>query len=59
MSDARIVIGEEEVKPGQRKTIYLPMPKLYDWTPISLPIYVICGKEEGPSLWITAAIHGD
>ena len=45
--------------PGQRKTVLLPMPKLYDWTPISLPIHVICGKEEGPSLCITAAIHGD
>ncbi|KTD11873.1 succinylglutamate desuccinylase / aspartoacylase family protein [Legionella gratiana] len=59
MSKASLMIGDEKIKPGQRKTILLPMPKLYDWTPISLPIHVINGPEEGPSLCITAAIHGD
>lgn len=59
MSKASVIIGDEKIKPGQRKTILLPMPKLYDWTPISLPIHVINGPEEGPSLCITAAIHGD
>ncbi|KTD57199.1 succinylglutamate desuccinylase / aspartoacylase family protein [Legionella sainthelensi] len=59
MSKASIMIGDEKIKPGQRKTILLPMPKLYDWTPICLPIHVINGPEEGPTLCITAAIHGD
>ena len=59
MSKASIVIGDEKIKPGERKTVFLPMPKLYDWTPMSLPIHVINGLEEGPSLCITAAIHGD
>ena len=59
MSKARIVIGEDKIKPGERKTIFFPMPKLYDWTPMSLPIHVICGAEDGPTLCITAAIHGD
>jgi predicted deacylase len=59
MTKARIIIGDEKIKPGERKTILLPLPKLYDWTPMSLPIHVICGLEDGPSLCITAAIHGD
>ncbi|MGL5741270.1 MAG: succinylglutamate desuccinylase/aspartoacylase family protein [Legionella sp.] len=59
MSKASIIIGDEKIKPGQRKTVLLPMPKLYDGTTISLPIHVICGKEEGHSLCITVAIHGD
>lgn len=59
MNQTRIVIGDEKIKSGQRKTVFLPMPKLYDWTPMSLPIHVISGKEEGPTLCITAAIHGD
>ncbi|KTD00542.1 M14 family metallopeptidase [Fluoribacter gormanii] len=58
-SKAPVVIGDVKIKPGYRKTVLLPMPKLYDWTPISLPIHVINGVEEGPSLCITAAIHGD
>ncbi|MBI2785318.1 MAG: succinylglutamate desuccinylase/aspartoacylase family protein [Legionella longbeachae] len=59
MSKNCIVIGNEQIQPGERKTIFLPMPKLYDWTPISLPIHVISGIEEGPSLCLTAALHGD
>ncbi|CAM4509317.1 MAG: hypothetical protein LEGION0403_FIIPPAGN_00646 [Legionella sp.] len=59
MSKANIVIGNEQIKPGQQKTVFLPLPKLYDWTPMSLPIHVINGVEEGPALCVTAAIHGD
>lgn len=28
-------------------------------TPVSLPVIVLHGKIEGPSMWLTAAIHGD
>ncbi|CEG55561.1 succinylglutamate desuccinylase/aspartoacylase family protein [Legionella fallonii] len=59
MSKQSIIIGDEKVRAGTHKTIFLPMPKLYDWTPISLPIHVINGPEEGPTLCITAAVHGD
>ena len=59
MSKVNIVIGNEQIKPGQQKTVFLPLPKLYDWTPMSLPIHVINGVEEGPALCVTAAIHGD
>lgn len=59
MSKRSIIIGDEKVRAGTHKTIFLPMPKLYDWTPISLPIHVINGPEEGPTLCITAAVHGD
>lgn len=59
MSKECIIIGNEIVRPGERRTILLSMPKLYDWTPVSLPIHVINGLEEGASLCVTAAIHGD
>lgn len=54
-----IVINNTVVKAGQRKTILLPMPKLYDCTPISMPVHIIRGKRAGPVLLVTAAIHGD
>jgi len=54
-----MVVCDQKIKPGEHKTIFLPMPKLYDWTPMTLPIHVICGLKEGPTLCITAAIHGD
>jgi uncharacterized protein len=59
MSRPRIVIGEEKVTPGHRKTIFYPMPKLYDCTPMYLPIHVLCGHKKGPTLLITSTIHGD
>ena len=43
-----IIINEEVVKPGERTTIMLPMPKLYDWTPMSMPVHVINGEKSGP-----------
>lgn len=59
MRRARIVIGRDKIRPGEQKTIFLSMPNLYDWTPMTLPIHVICGEEKGPTLCLTAAIHGD
>lgn len=54
-----MVINGTEILPGQRTTVMLPMPKLYDWTPLTMPVHVIRGKVSGPILVITAAIHGD
>lgn len=59
MSRKHIMLDGEKIKPGSSKIIYLPMPKLYDGTPVMLPIHVISGHEDGPTLCITAAIHGD
>lgn len=59
MDPTTITINNREIKPGERSTIMLPMPKLYDWTPLSMPVHVINGKKSGPILCITGAIHGD
>ncbi len=47
------------ILPGERKSIMIPMPKLYDCTPMNMPVEVIKGKENGPVLCVTASIHGD
>ena len=52
-------INGEEIKPGEKKCVFLPMPKLYDCTPLSMPVHVFHGKKPGPVLSITSAIHGD
>lgn len=51
--------GHELVGPGERKRINLEVATLYDYTKINIPIEVIRGREEGPTLFISAAIHGD
>jgi len=54
-----ITIAGEEILPGQEKTIMLSMPRLYDWTPLAMPVHVIRGKLDGPTVCLTAAVHGD
>lgn len=47
-----------KIQKGTNVTINLELPKLYH-SPMSLPIRVISGKKEGPTVFISAAIHGD
>lgn len=52
-------IGGVPIKKGERKKIQLSVANLYDGTDLSIPVEVIRGKQEGPVLFISAAIHGD
>jgi len=54
-----LIINGIIVAPGKRTTIMLPMPKLYDWTPMNMPIHIIRGAVPGPVLCVTGAVHGD
>lgn len=57
MSD--IVIGGESISLGQTKTVRINLAKSYDRSSMELIIKVIRGKKPGPTLFVTAAIHGD
>ncbi len=52
-------IGGVAIKKGERKKIHLAVSHLYDGTDLSIPVEVIRGKDDGPTLFISAAIHGD
>ncbi|MBI2384317.1 MAG: succinylglutamate desuccinylase/aspartoacylase family protein [Gammaproteobacteria bacterium] len=52
-------IGGAEVAPGQRLTLNLPVANLYTNQPVNLPVQVIRGREPGPTLFVSAALHGD
>ena len=59
MSVNPIVVYDTEIFPGQKKNISIPLPSLYDCSPVSMPVHVIRGKKPGPVICVTAAIHGD
>lgn len=59
MSEESVVINDTEILPGQRKRVNIPLSSLYDCSPLSMPVHVIRGKKPGPTLCVTAAIHGD
>lgn len=54
-----LIIGGQEIKPGQRTLINIPIANLYTHTPVELPVHVLRGRREGPTLFVCAAIHGD
>lgn len=44
---------------GTRRTVDVPVSTLSDHTPISLRVHVIHGKRPGPTVFVSAAVHGD
>ena len=54
-----ITIGKTVVAPGKSASINLPVAQLYTGTSLSMPVKVICGRQAGPVLFVSAAIHGD
>ncbi|HAS61873.1 MAG TPA: deacylase, partial [Vibrio sp.] len=49
----------ETIEPGERKVVKLEAAKLYTHSPLSIPVEIINGQLEGPTLMVNAAIHGD
>lgn len=54
-----IVIGDVTIEPGHRQYVDLPLPPLYTHTSVAMPVHVINGRNDGPTLFVSAAIHGD
>ena len=52
-------IGGEVVAAGSRQTIDLPVSSLSDHTPVMMSVHVIHGKLDGPTVFVSAGIHGD
>jgi predicted deacylase len=54
-----LTIGGQQVAPGQRRSINIPVAHLYTHTEMTMPVHVLRGKKDGPHLFVCAAIHGD
>jgi len=55
----QFVIGGLAVKPGERRLVDLPISKLSNHAPVTLPVHVLHGAQPGPTMFVSAAIHGD
>jgi predicted deacylase len=53
------VVGGLAVKPGERRLVDLPISKLSNHAPVTLPVHVLHGAQPGPTMFVSAAIHGD
>jgi hypothetical protein len=54
-----LVINGTVIDPGARTTLELPIPHLYTHTEMAMVVHVIRGRQQGPSLFVSAAMHGD
>jgi len=52
-------LADEVIRPGTKAKLELPIARLMSGTPVALPVLVLHGRTEGPTMWITAAVHGD
>ena len=52
-------IGAVRVRAGSKKDVELPITRLVTGGDVSLPVQVVHGKQDGPTVWVSAAIHGD
>lgn len=52
-------IGGHVIPPGKSLQIEMPVVKLYTDTDICMPIHVIRSKNPGPTVFVSAAVHGD
>jgi len=54
-----LIINKRSIEPGEETQIDIKIARLPSHTWIDLPVFVFRSKVEGPSLLLTAGIHGD
>lgn len=59
MPRASFEIGPVRVRPGRHTALALPITRLVTGADVDLPVRVVHGRDDGPVVWIDAAIHGD
>ncbi len=52
-------LAGHEITAGRRAKLELPIARLMSGTPVALPVLVLHGRRDGPTIWLSAAIHGD
>ncbi len=59
MARESFAIGTVRIRPGTIRNLELPITRLVTGSDVSLPVRVVHGRDDGPTVWISAAIHGD
>lgn len=54
-----LIIARQQVTPGTRKELELHPARLPSGGWMAIPVVVIHGASPGPTMWLSAAIHGD
>ncbi len=57
--NAPLTIGGQYSAAGTRAVVDLPVADLYTHAKLTMPVSVIRGRRAGPTLFVSAALHGD
>lgn len=50
---------DKETMAGHQRTIDIPISRLSTHTPVAMPVRVVHGRAAGPTLFVSAGVHGD
>jgi hypothetical protein len=56
---ADVIVAGKSLRPGETQEILLKISEFYTANPVNIPVTVMRGTEDGPRVFLTAAIHGD
>jgi predicted deacylase len=56
---APFVLAGTTIRAGRRAKLELPIARLMSGTPVALPVIILHGRRDGPTVWLSAAVHGD
>jgi predicted deacylase len=59
MPGKAITVGGVQINAGKSDTVDLPVANLYTHTTLTMPVQVVNGRRDGPTFFITSALHGD
>ena len=59
MARASFEFAGTTIKPGNRRSIDIPLPSFYTHSRVNMPVHVVHGRKPGPVLLVSAALHGD
>jgi len=52
-------IAGTDAPAGKRTQTEIPIARLMSGTPVAIPVIVLHGRQDGPTIWLNAATHGD
>lgn len=59
MARASFEIAGEKIAPKTRQTVDIRLSRLADHTEMTLSVHVVHGRLDGPTLFVSGAVHGD
>ena len=56
---APLTVGGVTVEPGERRTIEIPLARVFSHADLNMVVQVVRGRRPGPVLCVSAGVHGD